>query len=77
MIGKRLEVKYLVEGDLPAIWPDIVATLRNEDPTVVVAQTQTVEKGMSQNKTRFGIIIPRGSSQELRLRVLGHEIDFI
>lgn len=73
MVGKRLEVKYLVEGDLPAIWPDIVATLKDEDPTVVVAKTVTMKDDVGHIKTRFGIIIPNASGQEFKYRVLGQE----
>lgn len=79
-IGRRMGVKYLVEGDVWAIWEDIVATLKDEDPVVAViqghdydAKATNVEDRLKPN-TRFGIVIPNGSRMELKHRVLG---DFI
>lgn len=57
----------MVEGDLPAIWPDIVSTLQDEDPSIIVC------KDFLTGQTHIGVEIPKYSITALKLKVNGHD----
>ncbi len=68
----------MVEGDVFAVWDDIVKTLKDEDPSVVVLQCHDLSRseidgsGQLKPNTRFGIIIPSGLTTDLRERIEGN-----
>lgn len=66
MIGKRHSLKYIVTGDLPAIWSDIISTVDDEDPSVIVC------KDYLTGEVRIGIEIPKFSVTGLKLKIAGH-----
>ncbi len=54
-------------GDLPAIWPDIIDTLKDEDPSVIVC------KDFLTGKIRIGVEIPKYSITSLKMKINGHD----
>lgn len=79
-MGKRFDSRYIVEGDIAAIWPEIVATVGNEDPSIVIVHLSTKQIGgakknpagtMMERDIVFGVEIPICEIQTLKNRVMG------
>lgn len=74
-VGKRSDIRYLVEGDIAATWLDIIATVGKRDPSILVVEVTNLSSSSTtlapKENVLIGVEIPACETQSFRNRVLG------